>query len=117
MAIHPQANAMQGDPIQLEILKLLQQMQQSMMVTPSQQSNDGNNNNGGNNKNRQRGRRRQPHKTPDEASFNRRFTNKYCWMHGACGHNSKECNIRATGHQEAATLEQRLGGSNAFCSP
>ena len=106
LAIHPQANAMQGDPIQL-----VQQMQQSMMVTPSQQSNGGNNNSGKN------GRRRQPRKTPDDASFNRRFTNKYCWTHGACGHTSQDCSVRATGNQEAATLEQRLGGSNAFFSP
>ena len=104
-----QANSVQGDPVQLEILKLLRQMQQTM-VSPPQQSNKGNNSG-------QRNRRRQPRKTLDNATFNRNVTDKYCWTHGACGHESNQCNAKAHGHQDNATLENRMGGSNAFCNP
>ena len=103
-----QANSVQGDPIQLEMLKLLQQMQQMMYSQPPPQ---GNNNSGNTN----RGRRRQPRKTPDDATFHRAKTDKYCWTHGACSHQSVQCNSKAPGHQDAATLENRMGGSNAFC--
>ena len=37
---------------------------------------------------------------------------KYCWTHGLCSHNGKECTTPAQGHQEVATLENRMGGSN-----
>ena len=107
--IQQQVNAVQSDPVQLEILKLLQQMQQSMMTTAPQNNN--NNNNTG-----QRNNRRQTRKTPDNVSFNRNVTNKYCWTHGACGHTSAQCRLKASGHQDTATLENRLGGSNAFCN-
>ena len=105
-----QVNAVQSDPVQLEILKLLQQMQQSMMTTAPQ-----NNNNTNTEQRRGRGRR-QTGKTPDNASFNRNVTDKYCWTHGACGHTSEQCRAKASGHQDTATLENRLGGSNAFCN-
>ena len=37
--------------------------------------------------------------------------NKYCWTHGRrCNHSSKECRQRATGHQEDATEENKMGG-------
>lgn len=99
-------NAVQTDTTQLEILKLLQQLQQSMR---SGQDNQGNNQ--GNNR---RGRRT-PKKTPDDASFNRTETEKYCWTHGACGHHSAICRARAPGHQTTATFEDKMGGSKAFC--
>ena len=103
-----QANSVQGDPIQLEMLKLLQQMQQTMYSQPPPQGN----NNSGNANCR---RRRQPRKTPDDATFHRSKTDKYCWTHGACSHQSVQCNSKAPGQQDAATLENRMGGSNAFC--
>ena len=55
-------------------------------------------------------------KTPDDASFNRRTTNKYCWTHGGCAHNSAECKAKATGHKDEATFENKMGGSKAFCT-
>ena len=97
------ANAIQSDPIQLEILKLLQQMQQSLTTTDT---NTGNNRRG----------KKIPKKTPDNASFNRSQTDKYCWTHGACGHLSSGCRAPAAGHKEDATFQNRMGGSNAFCS-
>ena len=55
-------------------------------------------------------------KTPDDASFRRPDTSKYCWTHGACGHNSNECSRRAPGHKSEATTDNKLGGSKAFCN-
>ena len=37
---------------------------------------------------------------------------KYCWTHGLCNHNGRECNHPAQGHQPDATLENRMGGNN-----
>ena len=106
------ANAVQSDPIQLEMLKILQKMQQSMFTqarAPQPQP-------------RSQARtpstpRRTPRKTSDQASFPRRRTDMYCWTHGGTNHSSQECQRKAPGHQDAATFENRLGGSNAYCIP
>ena len=37
------------------------------------------------------------------------------WTHGLTGHNRRECNSPAQGHQGDATLENRMGGSNKGC--
>ena len=55
-------------------------------------------------------------KTPDNASFHRKKTSKYCWTHGACDHTGEECNNRAPGHKASATKENKMGGSKAFCT-
>ena len=101
--IQHHANAMQSDPVQLEILKLLQQMQQTLTTTDASKGNI------------RRGRRT-PKKTLDNASFNHSQTDKYCWTHRGCGHLSSTCCAPAQGHKEDATFENRMGGSNAFCS-
>ena len=54
-------------------------------------------------------------KTPDNPTFKRDNTSKYCWTHGACNHNSNECSRRAPGHKTDATKTTKLGGSKAFC--
>ena len=41
----------------------------------------------------------------------------YCWSHGACAHPSPECKNKRPGHQDAATFENKMGGSVAFCRP
>ena len=38
--------------------------------------------------------------------------NKYCWTHGLCTHTSAECRNRADGHQENASITNRMGGSS-----
>ena len=97
----------QTDMVQVEMLNILQQIQQSLTNTDGQQQPNNNTN--------QRTRTRGPRKTPDNASFNRNKTDKYCWTHGGCNHTSAECNSKASGHQDGATFEKRQGGSNAFC--
>ena len=37
---------------------------------------------------------------------------KYCKTHGLCSHSSAECRTPAEGHNNAATLQNHLGGSN-----
>ena len=41
----------------------------------------------------------------------------YCWSHGACAHSSSQCQSKKAGHQDNATLVNKLGGSTAFCVP
>ena len=81
----PHVNAVQTDHMQLEILKILQQIQQTMTVQqPHQQPNP---NTGRTN--------RTPRKTRDDATFRRNNTSKYCWTHGGCGHDSASCKAKA----------------------
>ena len=39
----------------------------------------------------------------------------YCWTHGWCKHTSKDCQSRATNHDERATLTSKRGGSTRNC--
>jgi gamma-glutamylcyclotransferase (GGCT)/AIG2-like uncharacterized protein YtfP len=55
-----------------------------------------------NNSNRRGGNRRQP--------------TGYCWTHGYVyneKHNSQTCNRRSEGHKENATIDNKMGGSEA----
>ena len=102
-----QANAVQTDPVQVEMLKILQQMQQTMFTqAQAPQPKTGS---------KTRTTRRTPRKTPDHALYPRRQTDTYCWTHGGSNHSSQDCQRKASGHQDTATFENRLGGSNAYC--
>ena len=107
-----QANAVQNDTVQMEMLRLLQQMQQTMQQLANNQKTNNTSNN-----TRTTKTKKQAEKTPDNATFFRRVTNKYCWTHGAWNHNSDKCQHKAPGHQYTATFANRMGGSNAFCQP
>ena len=99
-----QVNATTSNAIQLEMLQLLRTMQQDIkqcQTTPPTNPEP---------------QKRRPGKTPDNATFPRKVTDKYCWTHGACSHTSPECNRKAPGHQDAATFTNKLGGSNAYCA-
>ena len=100
-----QANATTTDQVQLEILKLLQQMQQEMKPSTTAPAPAPNNR-----------RRRVGRKTPDTASRPRNNTSKYCWTHGGCGHDGSACEDKAPGHKSEATFENRMDGSNAYCT-
>jgi hypothetical protein len=49
-------------------------------------------------------------------AFVRRY-NMYCWTHGGCAHLGPSCRNKADGHQDAATFENKMGGSTANCPP
>lgn len=55
-------------------------------------------------------------KTPDNPRFTRSKTDKYCWTHGGCAHESKDCTQKAPGHKDSATFGDKMGGSKGFCS-
>ena len=98
---------MQSSAMQIEILKVLQQMQQAMLSPPTEQQQPGGWSQGD-----------QPNcKTPDNHPFPRRKTNKYCWTHGECSHELLARNAKKPGHQDIASFENCKGGSNAHCSP
>ena len=86
------------------MLQILRELRDAQIANNSSQSNQ----------NRDRSSRVN-RKTPDDANFTRVDTTKYCHTHGACNHNSSECNRKAPGHRNNATLANRRGGSNAFC--
>ena len=48
----------------------------------------------------------------------RKRTDKYCWTHGACAHESKDCkpSYRKPGHVESATFADKQGGSTKYCT-
>ena len=75
-----QANTTTTDKVQLEILQLLKQLQTDMRTgTPTPAPAH------------KAPRKRRGKKTPDDASFPRRKTDKYCWTHGACAHDGLGC--------------------------
>ena len=45
----------------------------------------------------------------------RRTTNKYCWSHGACAHDSADCKSPKPGHKKEATFENKMGGDESYC--
>ena len=102
-----QVNAATTNMVQLEILKLLKYLQAklpSTMTAPTPAPAPAPR------------QRCQGKKTPDDSTYPRRDTSKYCWTHGACGHDSPNCNRQAIGHQTNATFENKLGGSKAHCA-
>ena len=97
------ANSVVTDNVQVEILKLLREIQLDLKPNKRDKST----------------RPMRPgryHKTPDDATRPREVTAKYCWTHGACDHEGKDCFRRALGHKEEATKENKMGGSKAYCS-
>ena len=57
------------------------------------------------------------HRTPDNATFDCRVTNGYCHNHDGCNHIFGDCTRPVLGHNNAAMMDNRLDGSNAFCQP
>ena len=49
----------------------------------------------------------------------RKRIDQYCWTHGACAHQSKDCKpvYRKNGHIEDATFTNKQGGSTLYCQP
>ena len=54
-------------------------------------------------------------KKPQAKQQSRRKPRKYCWTHGWCAHSGMDCNSKAEGHKEEATLENKMGGSTKNC--
>ena len=95
-------NSIKENQMQVEMLKVLKAMQEELNKLKR-----GTNTSSSTKKGR---------KTPDNASFSRNTTDKYCWTHGGCAHESANCNAKAPGHKDNATFENKMGGSKAFCT-
>ena len=98
--------------VQQQMFEILQATQVTQNATATNNGGNTNNNNGGGENSRRQLNRR----TPDNVTFARQDTSKYCHTHGGCNHYSSECNRRAPGHKTNATFTDRMGGSNAFCT-
>ena len=98
--------------VQQQMLEILQAMQAAQIAQSAPTGGQAANNNAESNPRRRRNRR-----TPDDAAFDRQDKSKYCHTHGMSNHTSADCNRRAPGHKTAATFTNRMGGSNAFCTP
>ena len=90
------ANYASSNDDQSEVLSFLKKLQEE--VAALKISNERNSNN--NNRKRKR-------------------TDKYCWTHGACAHESKDCkaSYRKEGHIESATFTNKQSGSLRYCTP
>ena len=101
------ANSVSTDATQLEILRLLKELK-----TEIKRSND--------QAKRMPSSDRQPKgpypKTPDDCTRKRWVKKHYCWTHGLTNHTSDKCFFKAEGHQDAATMDNKMGGSKAYCS-
>ena len=115
----PVANAVIQDTIQVEMLRLLQDIANRNGNNGGRGGRGGRDNYGnrGGNSGRGNANGNRNRRTPDNASFIRRIMNLYCHTHGACNHISADCTSKAPGHEDLATLNNRMGGSNAFCQP
>ena len=40
----------------------------------------------------------------------------YCWTHGLCYHSGDRCRTKKEGHQDTATLQNKMGGNTRGCS-
>ena len=89
-SLSPTANSATSD----ELLKLVLQLQNQLLTTKPPID--------------------EPPKPP-KRPFVRNQTDKYCWSHGACGHDGKDCRNKKPGHRDEATFANRLGGSTFFC--
>lgn len=87
--------------VNLEILEILQEMKGTLR---SVGSNSNGNSGGVGNRNRNSGGRK------------RKNTSKYCWSHGACAHDSKDCKSKKPGHCDEATHANKMGGSKKNCA-
>ena len=88
------ANYAGQDNQQSEVLAFLKKLQEEVTALKISNANNRNNNN-----------------------RKRKKTDKYCWTHGACAHDSKDCkaSYRKEGHIESATFSNKQGGSTRFC--
>ena len=110
----PVANAAAQQDVQLEILRLLQEMHLNYAAGRGYRcGRDGGGDKGG----RGQGNRNKSRRTPENANLARHTTYQYCSTHGGCSHASQDCTRKAANHNDEATMENCLDGSNTCCPP
>ena len=117
--VNQQANAAKNtDPalsMQMEMLKLIKSLQQEVSGLKAQNNNQNNYQNNPNNYQNNPNNGNYKGNNPNNYQ-GRRFTNKYCWSHGACGHDGKVCRFKKENHKDDATFKNRMNGSNHYCN-
>jgi hypothetical protein len=97
----------------------MQDMMSSMMRNNGNTSTGNNNGNGNrNNGNRNNGNRNNGNNNGYRNGTNQHNNSrptKYCWSHGACTRDSPACRTKSSGHQDAATFSNMMGGSTHGC--
>ena len=78
---------------------LMEQMLHMMQIMKQQFQQNATNNTATNNNSRNRVRTK---------------IDKYCWTHGVCAHSSAECRNKQSGHKDAASFSNMMGGSEDF---
>ena len=53
--------------------------------------------------------------TGADGNYIRFDTSKYCWSHGACNHDGKNCKKQKEGHKDTATFTNQMNGNTDFC--
>ena len=137
-------NTASNDTIQLEILKLLREMRddnnesrkRSKKNSGKENNNDNVNNNKNDNKNNGRNSSRNNNGNNNKHRKNRnsnrnnnsnsnnnngssgfvRDVSHYCYAHGACSHDSKDCFKQGNNHNDNATFANKMGGSTSYCN-
>ena len=100
--------------VQLEMLRILQEMHQA--YSQGGRGFTGRGGQGGRD-GRGYGNRNMNCRTPDNANNTCCITDQYCHTHGGYNHTSGECTRKSPGHNDAASFDNRLGGSNEFFQP
>ena len=122
-------NATSSDTIQLEILKLLKEMRDDNNESKkrnkrnSGKENNSNKNNGRNSRSNNNGNRNRNQRNNNSNSNNNngssgfvRDVSHYCYTHGACSHDSKDCFKQGNNHNDNATFANKMGGSTSYCN-
>ena len=78
-------------------------------------NNSNNNNNGNNNNNRNTNNNNNSNNNNNRSSKFVRDVSHYCYTHGACSHDSKDCFKVDNNHNNNATFDNKMGGSTAYC--
>ena len=72
---------------------------------------------GGDRDGRGKGNRNRNRRTPENENFARHIMDQYYSTHGGCNHASRDFTKKVANHNDEGTMDNRLGGSNPFCSP
>ena len=115
-------SATQNAETQQQLQTQLQQMQQAMTLLQTQVTNQQSVPSGGRTNYGYQGRGYQGSRSGRGGRggganrYRQRNTTIYCWTHGGCGHTSALCQTKVTGHQDAATFSNKMGGSTNNCT-
>ena len=93
----PAANAIAHTDVQMEVLRILQEIQQNNAGCRRKGGRGGRGGRGCDSRERE-------HLNPDNTNFPGCITDKYCHTHGGCNNTSPDCTRKANRHNNAVTI-------------